>query len=377
MRIGINCQLLGGVHSGVEYYVLGLVDSLLRIDHENEYVLFCDRRAGLADRYRDRKNATICDSFTGQFGRASRIAWEQAVLPRLTRRHHLDVLHCPAYVSPAIKTVPTVLTVHDTIALDHPDWCRTSNVLHFRLLLKRSIANADRVIAVSRSTAAAVARHAPAATAKTEVIYPGIDEIFRPVTDPFELERVRLKYRLPEPFVLSVGNLEPKKNLVGTLRAFEEFRAMGHENGYLVVAGGRQWGTRRLLTAERRAGRLRNVVFAGYIQREDLPTLYSLAKALVFPSLYEGFGFPPLEAMACETPVVASQCGALAETLGDGVEPVDPCRPSEIASALRRVLEDSSFRNRMVQRGLKSVGRFTWNAAARQTLQTYARILAF
>lgn len=374
MRIGIDCQLLGGVHSGVEYYVLGLIDNLLRVDQENEYVLFSDRRARLADRYRDRENVRVCESSTGQFGRAGRIAWEQAILPRLTRRHHLDILHCPAYISPAIKAVPTILTVHDTIALDHPEWCRTSNVLHVRLLLRRSIASADRVIAVSQSTATAVARHAPAVTAKTEVVYPGIDEIFRPVTSPVELGQVRSKYRLPELFALSVGNLEPKKNLVGTLRAFQEFRETSNENWYLVVAGGKQWRVRKLLAAERQAGRLRSVVFVGYVRREDLPALYSLAKVLVFPSLHEGFGFPPLEAMACGTPVVASARGALIETMGDLVEPVDPCRPSDIARALWRVLEDGRFRSRMVQLGLQRACRFTWNAAARQTLRLYARI---
>jgi glycosyltransferase involved in cell wall biosynthesis len=375
MRIGINCRIVGGCNSGVEYYAASLARYLPDVAPHNDYTVFANSQP------KDVAGGQVESQAAGWrpgrllSGRLRRIAWEHAVLPFLARRHGLDLLHCPAYICPIVRALPTVVTVHDTIALDHPEWCRASNAWYFGLLLRHSISSADRVIAVSETTARDIARHVPGASRKVTVIHPGIDPLFRPVRDPDVLGGVRHRYDLPTRYVLYVGNLEPKKNLMRLILAFQRFRRRGNNAWDLVIAGGKTWGLSRQMEELRRQGQLQNVRFPGYVRREDLPCVYSQAGVFAFPSLYEGFGFPPLEAMACGTPVVASVCGALAETLAGAIVPVDAFSPESIADGLHTVVHDDILRQRLIEAGRARVSRFTWTDAARQTLAAYEQVL--
>lgn len=371
MRIGINCLVLGSLPSGVEYYVLGLVQNIIQLDRQNEYVLFVNPKAGLQERLAKWNHVTVHNVGLGRAGRVSRIAWEQLQLPSAARSHRLDVLHCPAYVCPVMKSVPYVVTVHDTLALDHPEWCKRLNAVHYGCVLRRTLAVADRLIVVSRASATAVLRHAPHAHRRLDVVYPGVDEIFRSSVPEDAVARVRRTYRLPQRFILFVGNIEPRKNLMAMLEAFDSFRRHDHAEYRLVIVGGKSWREGALRRARGRQSGGDYVLWVGYVPREDLPALYSAAELFVFPSLYEGFGFPPLEAMACGVPVVASSRGALDETLGDAAFRVAPESSDGIAEGMLAVAHDQHLRRRLIDAGHKRVEGLTWRRAVQRTLRNY------
>ena len=323
MRIGYSVHFSDIYLSGVEYYSLGVIRALASNFPENDYVVFTNRPGLVSEGVGEHDCLSLRKSpFRGS--RLLRILWEHSVLPRLARRERLDVLHCPCYVCPAFECgVPYVVTVHDTIALDRPGWCKPSNAAYYGLMLRRSIDRASAVIADSQAAADDIRRHCCVEPARLNVIAPGIDDVFRRTPCPAELHNVRDKYGLPEKYILSVGNIEPKKNIPLLLRAYKVFRERGFPHS-LVLAGGRTWRSRGVFAAIRAKGLDGNVVLPGYVDRCDLPLLYSLAEIYICSSLHEGFGFPPLEAMACGTPVVASLRGALALSLIHISEPTRP-----------------------------------------------------
>ena len=282
----MNCQVLGQSNSGVEYYAAGLINHLAQVAPDNDYIVFANRQSNGLDHLQSKHRVAIHRSPWIAPGRLGRITWEHMVLPCLARRHRLDLLHCPAYICPIVKTLPTVVTVHDTIALDHPEWCRSVNAWYYGLLLKHSISAADHVITVSNASAARIAHHVPGAKHKTTVIYPGLDPLFQPVRDPGALDLVRRRYNLPERYVLYVGNLEPKKNLPRLILAFQQFRRRGNANWNLVIIGGKTWGLAAPMEQLRCQGQLQNVTFPGYVRREDLPAVYCQAVRVRIPDRF-------------------------------------------------------------------------------------------
>jgi glycosyltransferase involved in cell wall biosynthesis len=370
MRIGLNFHSCDTCLSGVEYYALGLLRGLLHIDSENEYFVYTNRPDVVATYVPAAANLAVLP--VGHVGtRIARVLWEHTVLPHLATRRRLDVLHCTSYIGPVgCRVVPWVVTIHDTLALDRPHWCKTSNALYFRLLLKRSAVTAAGVIAVSRRTAADVCRHTGRSPQTIRVVYPGIDEIFRGDADPRRCREVRERYGLPDRYILYVGNIEPKKNIATLLAVQQALRRQGLPHK-LVMAGKRSWKARRELRSIGRGVASGGVVWIGYADRGDLPFLYQMAEVFVFPSRYEGFGFPPLEAMACGTPVVCSARGALAETAAGPALIVDPGNVQEITAAVTTMITDARLRDQRIERGRRHSRRFTWTSAAEATLSLY------
>jgi glycosyltransferase involved in cell wall biosynthesis len=354
----------------VEYYALGLLRGLVGIDRENEYLVCTNQPALVRDNIPSAANVTIVPIRHART-RITRILWEHAELPRLAVRHKLNVLHCTSYICPMLKSlVPSVVTIHDTLALDRPRWCKPTNALYYNLLLKRSAATAARVISVSRQTARDLGRNTALPMSRVHVVYPGVDEIFRPEGDPVRCREVRARYRLPERYVLYVGNIEPKKNVSALL----EMQQRLHQEGLphrLVLAGKRAWRAGAELKLIGRGVASGGVVWIGYADRGDLPSIYQMADVFVFPSLHEGFGFPPLEAMACGTPVVSSCRGALAETVTDAALIIEPEDPQQMAAAVITVVTDRRIRDQYVEKGLRRSRMFSWRKAAEATLSIY------
>ena len=306
---------------------------------------------------------------TGE-SRFLRILWEQTVLPVLLSRRRATLLHAPAYVSPLLAPCPTVLTVHDLHVLTHPQFCSWSNRLHYRLLLPPSLRKASAVIVFSEYTRRIVADVFPAAAGKLRVIPPGINDCFRRVTDPARLQRTQRKYGLPASFLLFVGDLSVRKNLTGLIRAFAIVQGE-RPDLHLVLAGAPDRASASLLDAEiKRPGIRHRVCRTGYVAQTDLPVLYSLASAFVFPSHEEGFGLPPLEAMSCGCPVACSG-GAPLEICGDAAVACSPDDSLSIASAVRRLLDNPDFRSRQIERGYRTASAFTWEKAVRATEDVY------
>ena len=371
MRIGINFQARDEYFSGVEYYCLNLIGALTEHAPEHQYVVFTNRTSVVRQWISPGGDVEICPAKYPSW-RAGRIAWEHLVLPRLARRARLDVLHCPCYIGPCLGGgVPCVVTIHDTIALDHPRWCTRSNAAYYHLAMKASARRAAEIVAVSRRTGRDIQRCLGVEGGKINVVYPGLGERFTSDATPGEQAALRDKYGLPDKFLLHVGNFEPRKNLGCLLRAVQLLR---RKDGSckLVLVGKRHWRTSELLGELSSACGDEGVVRTGYVDRQDLPGVYRLAEAYVCPSLHEGFGFPPLEAMACGVPVIASDRGCLGETLGDAACTIDPTDPLDIADAIARVLSDAGFREELIRRGLARSRMFRWEAAIGQLLTVYA-----
>lgn len=304
--------------------------------------------------------------------RLARILWEQLCLPAAARRVGADLLHGPAYVLPLRWTGLSVLTVHDLLTLTHPQWCKRSNVWHFGLVLPRSLRRATRIVTPSAVVAEEVAAWPGVDAGKIRVVPWGLEERFRPAPEA-EQAAVRERYGLTGPYLLTVGNLEPKKNHAGLLQIFGRMaEQVPHQ---LVIVGRQGWGDprpwRRALE-ELPAGRVK---LLGYIPPEDLPALYGGTDLYLQLSWYEGFGLPPLEAMACGAAAAVSNRGALPEVSGPGALVVDPEDTAATVQALLALLKDADRRRALAERGQRHAAQFTWKRYTQQMLEVYREAL--
>lgn len=305
--------------------------------------------------------------------RALRLLWEQCVLPLRLRALRANLLHSPAYVAPLSAPCPTVLSVYDLHALDNPERCRPLNRWNYRALLPASIHRAARIIVPSDHTAQAVARRFATSMDRVRVVPLGIHPRFHDNVDP--LERRRLPHPLPVRYLLCVGNIEPRKNLPLAVEALDLLRKQGFTDLGLVVAGHATIGDPALDEAIRNRGLSGAVVCLGYVSDDLLPALYSGAEALVYPSTDEGFGLPPLEAMACGCPVLCSDAAALRQTTGGAALHFASDSPGELATAALPLLADPASRASLVHRALDHAARFRWSQLIGRVIAVYDEIL--
>ncbi len=306
--------------------------------------------------------------------RLLRILWEQTVLPLILWRARAPLLHAPAYVAPLLAPCPVVLTIHDLHVMTHPQFCRKRNRLHYNLLIPPSIRKADAVIAFSPYTKRTILDRFPAAQDRIVVIPPGLSPTLVRCTDFARLQAVRQRYSLPSSFLLFVGDLTSRKNILGLISAFAIVQGE-RPDLHLVLAGAADSATTAAIDlAIRKNGVRHRISLTGYIQADDLSVLYSLAQAFVFPSHDEGFGLPPLEAMACGCPVVCSG-GAVVENCGDAAVNCDPRDRASIASAVSLLLDHPDFRKEKIEAGYKKAAEFSWEKAARATEEVYRSVL--
>ncbi len=290
--------------------------------------------------------------------RALRMLWEQLALPAVLRRGGADLLHAPAYLLPLRASCPVVLTLYDLHALDTPARCRPLNRWNYRLWLPASIRRATRIIVPSTHTRSALLRRFPDVENRVRTIPLGVRSAFVP--DPSPPADAPAAPSLPDRYLLCVGNLEPRKNLATTVRALAALHQQGHRDLTLLLAGRRTQpdpGLQREIDQLRLSGSVRQL---GYVHEAWIPTLYARATALVHPSLDEGFGLPPLEAMACACPVACSNAGSLPETVGDGALLFDPLDHAALTHALLRLLGDAAEKAALTLRALRHVDGYRW-----------------
>ncbi|MBI2953258.1 MAG: glycosyltransferase family 4 protein [Chloroflexi bacterium] len=284
-----------------------------------------------------------------------------------------DVFHATDHLLPRLQHVRSVFTLHDTAYIEHPETHLPLNRWFLRLMMPHFLRRADAVICVSQFTKKEAVRRYGLGEAKTYVISEGVDQRFRPVQEPARLAATRARYSLPERFILFVSTIEPRKNLPTLLQAYRALRAEGRAEK-LVVVGRKGWLYQDTFSRLRQLGLEGEVVFPGYVADEDLPVFYALASCFCFPSLYEGFGLAPLEAMATGCPVVCSNAASLPEVCGDAAVLVPPKDLTALVAALRRVLDDPALREVLGARGLQQAGRFKWEDAAQKTLDVYRAV---
>ncbi|MAU00152.1 MAG: glycosyl transferase family 1 [Anaerolineaceae bacterium] len=369
MRIGFDGTPLLGQRSGVGHYTGRLLAHLVQQRPEWEYMLFSNRpfeplEAELA------RALPLADNFG-----FSRFVWMQLILPRIIRQRQPDLCHFPNNTAPLCLSRPSVITIHDASLFLHSRHHPRSRLLALRLLLPHVARRATAVITVSHHARQDLMRILQLPAEKIHVIHEAAPAGFQPLDDPIERRQLRARYNLPEQFVLFVGTMEPRKNLKRLIRAIAQLRWRGCDTR-LVLVGPNGWLINGSLDKEIEALNLQDAVQnLGYVPQEDLPGIYSLATIFAFPSLYEGFGLPPLEAMACGTPVLTSRDSAMAEICGEAAWLVDPQQEAAIADGLACLLADPERREHLRQLGLARAQHYSWERTARETAVVYEKVL--
>ncbi len=365
LRIGIDAHMVGERETGNETVILGLAEGLCALTSPHEYRLLTprpERLRGVVDgrvpgtRLRVRRTLPLPAPLRIPFG-----------LPLAARHARLDLLHV-TYVAPPVSA-PVVLLVHDVAYRLYPEAFSPRVRWQLGLLVPLSIRRARRVLTVSEAARRDIERCYPHAVGKTVAVHNGVRAIFRPLASGPVLATVRARYALPERFLLAVGDLQPRKNLGVLLEAFAAALAELPDL-YLVIAGKDKWRGGTLVERVRALGLAERVRLVGYVPDDDLVALYNLAWGFCYPSRYEGFGLPPLEAMACGTPTITSDAASLPEVVGEAALRVGPDDVAGLAAAIRRLAEPA-VRERLRRAGLERAARFTWLESARQTERVF------
>lgn len=371
MRVGISLITAVGHKTGLAIHAQRLVTGLSRVDEDNEYVLFVNQAApDLLPPLRP--NFTVVGVHTPV---KIHFWWEQIYTRWLIPRIKADVFHFPISAAPTLTRNNDVITVHDLTFCLFPETMTKPSRLYWDLFLRKSIHHAKHIIAVSRNTQRDIQTHFNIPADKVSVVYESVTEEFKPITDRSALEGIRYRYGLPSRFILFVGSIEPRKNLTRLLQALSILKKDGLPHK-LVLVGQRGWGFAEVNAAISNLNLQEHLVVAGYVPAGDLPLLYSAADLFVYPSLYEGFGLPVLEAMSCGTPVVASTSASLPEVVGDAGLLVDPYNVDGLAEAMYLILNDADLRQALREKGLQRSRRFSLERMGRETARVYGTMAA-
>jgi glycosyltransferase involved in cell wall biosynthesis len=369
LKIGIDARKLRDY--GIGTYIRNLLRHLSRIDSRTEYVLFC-RGADCAAAEELGENFRAVPEAAPPYS-----AIEQLRIPMHLRREGIDLFHAPHYVLPPLTPCKSVVTIHDCIHLRFPQYLPNRLAYAYaRSSLWFATHRSNRVLTVSEASKRDILRYFHVPEGKIDVIYNAIDERFGEPPSPEEIERVRDRYQLNAPYVLYAGNIKPHKNLERLIEAFHMLRRGDLEHVKMLIIGDEISKYATLRRAVHKYKLHKHVRFFGFVPDKTLAVLYRLARAFVFPSLYEGFGLPPLEAMASGTPVITSNISSLPEVVGDAAILIDPYDASAIADAMRRILLDSDLREDLRQRGLRRVSEFSWERSVRRVREIYEEVLA-
>lgn len=373
-RIGINAHLLAQGQSyrsaGVSRYIYNLLVHLYREDPEGDYTVFLNSRCALSLSYRQKRSSLPT------YRPWVRILWEQFLLPREVSKESIALLHSPVNVQPFLLPCKGVVTVTDLSFMVFPESFRPSQRLYQRFFTRMSVQRASHLIAISSSTARDLSKFFAVPATKISVIFPGVDIAYHPIRDASALSDFRRRRNLPEKLILFVGTLEPRKNLLTLLKAYAKFKHQTKAEHKLVLAGSPGWLYQPIFAVVEELGLRDDVLFPGFIPEDELPLWYNVADVFVYPSLYEGFGLPPLEAMACGTPVIVSNTSSLPEVVGDAALLVDPYSPDAWAAALSKVCDNGHLRDDLATRGPERARTFSWARMARETVQVYQAVLA-
>ena len=367
MKIGIDAHMVGRRATGNETYVVNLARALARVDDgQTEYTLYVDPQAAAGPplvpdaRFRQR-----------QLRPRTPLVRIPVTLPLEVGRRPVDVLHLQYNLPPFLPRCARVLTVHD-ISYEHfPECFRLRERLRNKIWVRASARRAEVVIAVSEYTKQDLVKTYGISPERVVVTLEAADPAFCPPRSRAQTDEVCRRYEIDGPYVLYVGNIQPRKNLQRLIQAYGQLIAAGEITHRLVIVGQKAWLYSDVFEEARRSGLSQQIIFTGYVPQEDLRHLYAGTDAFVFPSLFEGFGLPVLEAMACGAPVITSRTSSLPEVAGDAALYVDPYRVDDIARALQRLAHDEELRAQLSASGLKQAARFSWEETARRTLQAY------
>jgi glycosyltransferase involved in cell wall biosynthesis len=367
VRIGIDARKLHDF--GIGTFIRNLLRQLARLDSQTEFVILCrpedrDALAVIGENFRP-----VAET-SGNYSIS-----EQLMIPWALKREGVTLFHAPHYVLPPLVQCRSVVTIHDCIHLMFPQYLPQRGAFTYaKWSIRQAARRSTRVMTVSESSKRDILRFVDTEPGKIDVIYNAYDERFAIEPREDDVVRVRERYQLHDEFVLYAGNVKPHKNLERLIDAFHIVRNRGLDHLKLVLIGDDMSKYTALRRAVHKHQLHKYVRFLGYLPEETLAVMYRLAGVFVFPSLYEGFGLPPLEAMASGTPVVTSNVSSLPEVAGDAAVLVDPYDPRAIADGIYSVLTDEKLRRGMVHKGIARAGMFSWEQSVRRIRAIYGEV---
>ena len=369
MNIAINTLSLNRTKVGMGNYICNLVNNLAKIDKKNNYYIFVsERNKGFFNI--DQDNFKIINLGKSVTRGLNRFLWEQFSLPKYLKKNRIDVLHSPGFVIPFLSRAKNIVTIADMTFMTHPQVHTLFKRAYFGLFMPCSIRKADTVLAISESTKKDILDLVKVDPDKIQVTHLAHGGEFRLIDKKKAKGFATTKYKINPPFIIFVGMIEPRKNLARVFTAFSEMKKDGMMHK-LVIVGKKGWKYKEIFEIARKLDLDKDIVFTGYVPDKDLAILYNAAEMLVYPCLYEGFGIPVLEAMACGCPVITSNVSSMPEVAGDAALLVDPESTENIKSAMSRLIKDRKLNQDMVKRGLKRSDEFSWEGCARETLKAY------
>lgn len=375
MRIAIDYTAAMRQGAGIGVYVHNLVAALLAQDSSNQYTLLTSGQPTRGQQFPAAPNVRGRSMFIPD--RYLNVLWYRWHMPISATLFSgpTDIYHGPDFVLPPLnRKVRKVVTIHDLAFLEHPEYAVPSLAAYLRKVVPEAVEAADVVATVSSEVSRTLIEHFQTPREKLTVIPNGVAPYFRRITDPLLLDATLHKFGLKHPLVLGVGTLEPRKNHAGLIKAFYQAQKKKGGPAMLALAGDQGWlyEETRNLVAELKLER--KVCFLGRVTDLELITLYSMADVFAFPSFFEGFGIPPLEAMACGAPVITSNTSSLPEVVGDAALLVDPNDIAALAQAIQTLLENEQLRSELVQKGYRQAQKYTWDISARRMLQVYQKL---
>lgn len=364
MRFSVDAHAIGRHLTGNEVYVRNLLNSFAALDQQSEFIAYLSHNVNGAA-------AVVPERIARSVVSANSFVRLGLDLSRRVRRDRPDLLHVQ-YTAPLACPVPIVVSVHDISFLEHPEYFPWARVAQLRLTVRRTIERAVKVITPSEFSRRAIADAYGLDSSRIAAVPLGISPIFRPIARATAAAIVRSRFGIDAPYVLTVGDLQPRKNQIGLIHAFEDLLTANTQLPHkLVVVGKRTWFSDQILETARRSRVASRIVFTDFVTDDELLQLYNASDLMAFPSFYEGFGLPILEAMACGRAVVCSNTSAMPEVANAAALLFDPASREETVRAMRDVLLDAELRVRMERLGLQRASQFTWERTARRTLEIY------
>ena len=368
--VGINAHLLSGEagyrRAGIHQYIAQVLRHLPWEEGEPNYVVFTQQR----NLFKETAGITAVSTPLPTENRLWRIFWEQVIWPWQAWRLNIGLLHSMAFVTPLLAPCPAVITVYDLSFLHFPERFPTLQRLYLSSQTRRSCLKARRIITISNASRQDVHHFFGVPLSNIDVIVPGVDEVYRPLPEA-DVAAFRAKQGL-ERFMLHVGTLQPRKNIPVLIQALAQLNDPAIK---LVLVGGKGWLYDDIFKQVQAMGVEKQVIFTGYVPDDELPYWYNAAELLLFPSVYEGFGLPVVEAMACGTPVVASNSGSIPEAVGEAGLLFDPNDVESLVDRVTAVLTNKPLRDKLKAQGLQHAQTFSWERAGRETANVYRRAI--
>ncbi|HLY31012.1 MAG TPA: glycosyltransferase family 1 protein [Ktedonobacterales bacterium] len=384
IEVAINAQLVsfGQTYrnAGVSRYTAMLLEGLNALGDESADMRFtafmskAEADAAQTDAIRQTERVRLASSRWPTNHPTQRILWEQLALPGMLRRMDAQVFHAPVNILPLRLPCASVVTVHDLAFLRYPQYFRPARRLYQRFFTRQSVRAASRIVAVSASTRNDLIDLLGVDPGRVQVIYPCIADDFRPISDPATLATFRATHNLPESYILFLGTLEPRKHLETLAQAYAVARAMESDLPPLVIAGAKGWYYQPLFERTRALGVADQVRFVGYVARDEQPLWYAAASLFVYPSVYEGFGLPVVEALACGTPTITTNVSSLPEAGGSLALQVHPGDGNELAYVMREAWRDTALHQRVLLEGPRWARQFSPREMARQYVGVYRAV---